>query len=53
MFSHLSDVSRLSLRDQEDATPPELYGFVYDIPKDANLTNKDLTEIFKEHHIDC
>ena len=53
MISHLSDVSRLSLRDQEDTAPPELYGFVYDIPKDANLTNKLLTEIFKEHHVDC
>ena len=53
MISHLSDVSRLSMRDHEDTAPPELYGFVYDIPKDANLTNKLLTEIFKDHHIEC
>ena len=49
----MSDVSRLSLRGLDDVAPPELYGYVYDIPKDAGLTNKDLTEIFKENHIEC
>ena len=45
--------SHISVRDAEEHTPKELYGFIYDIPRDADLTNKQLTEIFKQHHIDC
>ena len=53
LSTSMADVSKLSLRGLDDVAPPELYGYVSDIPKDAQLTNSDLTQIFKEYHIDC
>ena len=42
----------LSIRDRSEAHK-ELFGFIYDIPKDAGLTNDDMVAIFREKHIDC
>lgn len=50
---NLSSQVNLSVRSEASSCPKELYGFVYDIPKDAQLTNAQLTEIFREQHIQC
>jgi len=43
----------LSVRSEASNCPKELYGFVYDIPKDSKLTNVELTQIFLDQHIQC
>jgi len=43
----------MSVRSEASSCPKELYGFVYDIPKDAQLTNSGLTQIFRDQHIQC
>ena len=49
----MANVTHVSLRDASSDAPKELFGFIYDIPKDSNLTNSDLVQIFKDFHIDC
>ena len=47
----MAHVTHVSLRDKINEAPKELFGFIYDIPKDAGLTNADLVQIFKDFHI--
>lgn len=49
--SSMAHVTHVSLRDKINEAPKELFGFIYDIPKDAGLTNADLVQIFKDFHI--
>ena len=49
----MANVTHVSLRDRVSEAPKELYGFIYDIPKDAGVTNADMVALFKEFHIDC
>ena len=49
----MANRTHLSLRDMGDEAPKELYGFIYDIPKNVPLTNAALTQIFKDYHIEC
>ena len=51
--SSKANVTHVSLRDKIDEAPKELFGFIYDIPKDAELSNLDLVQIFKDFHIEC
>ena len=51
--SSMANITHISLRDRGAEAPKELYGFIYDIPKDSGVTNADLVKIFKDHHIDC
>ena len=54
LSSSQANVSHISLRDRGQEAPKELYGFIYDIPKDAGLTNDDLMGIFRDDfHLDC
>ena len=41
--SSVANRTHLSLRDMGDEAPKELYGFIYDIPKNVPLTNAALT----------
>ena len=47
------NIANISMRDRVSEAPKELYGFIYDIPKDSQLSNIDLVQIFKDFHIDC
>lgn len=49
----MANATHMSLRDRGSEAPKELFGFIYEIPKDAGLSNADLVQIFKEFHIDC
>ena len=49
----MCNVTHVSMPDKVSEAPKELYGFIYDIPRDSELTNADLVRIFKDFHIDC
>ena len=51
--SMTNNTLHMSLRDQASETPCELYGYIYEIPKDSGVTNDDMVQIFKDHHFDC
>lgn len=38
----MNNVTHVSMRDRVSEAPKELYGFIYDIPKDSGLMNADL-----------
>lgn len=49
----MANVTHVSLRDKGSEAPKELFGFIYDIPKDSGITNADLVKIFQDLHISC
>ena len=51
--SSMANVTHVSLRDKMSEAPKELFGFIYDIPKDSGVTSADLVQVFKDFHIDC
>ena len=53
MNSSVSSIanSYLSLKSTSDLTPLELFGYLYDVPKDAKA--QDLKQVFLDNHINC
>jgi len=53
MNSSLSSIanSHLSLKSTSDLAPAELFGHLYDIPK--NTKKEDLLQVFEDNHIKC
>ena len=49
----MANVTHVSLRDKASEAPKELFGFIYDIPKDSGVKNADLVKIFRDLHIEC
>lgn len=49
--SNFSANSQFSLSSQADQAPPQLFGYLYDVPKDTTVT--ELKQVFTSMYLDC